>query len=285
MPSAGATPTAAVASSTRCATPRPITSSPPTKWANRARHARRGAAVNAALRTASGGRIDRARVVHFSFDGRDYTGFAGDTLASALLANGVHLMGRSFKYHRPRGVLAAGAEEPNALVTVRRRRGPLHPEPARHPGRALRGPGSAQPEPLAEPRLRCRRPQRPLRALHPGRVLLQDLHVAAARVARALRAAHPRRRRPRAARRSCPTRTATPTASRTATCSSSAQVPRDSRPRRPRRPPARESSCAMSSRSPAARCLMTRTGAGPHRGPPGSHWLARRSPPCVRTRR
>jgi sarcosine oxidase, subunit alpha len=72
------------------------------------------------LRTAAGGRIDRTRTVRFSFDGRAYTGFAGDTLASALLASGVHLMGRSFKYHRPRGVLAAGSEEPNALVTVRR---------------------------------------------------------------------------------------------------------------------------------------------------------------------
>jgi sarcosine oxidase subunit alpha len=58
--------------------------------------------------------------VHFTFDGRAYRGCAGDTLAAALLANGVHLMGRSFKYHRPRGVIAAGAEEPNALVTVRR---------------------------------------------------------------------------------------------------------------------------------------------------------------------
>jgi sarcosine oxidase subunit alpha len=76
--------------------------------------------VNSALRTASGGHIDRTRELHFSFDGRRYCGFAGDTLAAALLANGVHLMGRSFKYHRPRGVLAAGAEEPNALVTVRR---------------------------------------------------------------------------------------------------------------------------------------------------------------------
>jgi sarcosine oxidase, subunit alpha len=76
--------------------------------------------VNEGLRTAAGGRIERARVVHFRFDGRPYSGCAGDTLASALLANGVHLMGRSFKYHRPRGVLAAGAEEPNALVTVRR---------------------------------------------------------------------------------------------------------------------------------------------------------------------
>jgi sarcosine oxidase subunit alpha len=60
------------------------------------------------------------RPLRFSFDGRSYQGLAGDTLASALLANGVHLMGRSFKYHRPRGVLAAGAEEPNALVSVRR---------------------------------------------------------------------------------------------------------------------------------------------------------------------
>src|SRR4029077_12088001 len=77
-------------------------------------------AVNEGLRTAAGGRIERARVVHFRFDGHPYSGCAGDTLASALLANGVHLMGRSFKYHRPRGVLAAGAEEPNALVTVRR---------------------------------------------------------------------------------------------------------------------------------------------------------------------
>jgi sarcosine oxidase, subunit alpha len=76
--------------------------------------------VNEGLRTLEGGRIDRSRAVHFSFDGRAYTGVAGDTLASALLATGVHLMGRSFKYHRPRGVLASGAEEPNALVAVRR---------------------------------------------------------------------------------------------------------------------------------------------------------------------
>ncbi|HEY2036035.1 MAG TPA: 2Fe-2S iron-sulfur cluster-binding protein, partial [Steroidobacteraceae bacterium] len=72
------------------------------------------------FRVASGGRIDRSRPLRFRFDDRDYTGFAGDTLASALLAHGVHLLGRSFKYHRPRGVLGAGPEEPNALVTVRR---------------------------------------------------------------------------------------------------------------------------------------------------------------------
>jgi sarcosine oxidase subunit alpha len=73
-----------------------------------------------AFRTAKGGRIDRARTLRFRFDGAAYEGLAGDTLASALLANGVHLVGRSFKYHRPRGIVTAGAEEPNALVTVRR---------------------------------------------------------------------------------------------------------------------------------------------------------------------
>src|ERR1700720_271497 len=76
--------------------------------------------MNEGLRSDTGGRIDRGRLVHFSFDGRAFSGCAGDTLASALLANGVHLLGRSFKYHRPRGLLAARAEEPNALVAVRR---------------------------------------------------------------------------------------------------------------------------------------------------------------------
>ncbi|MDA0357501.1 MAG: sarcosine oxidase subunit alpha family protein [Proteobacteria bacterium] len=63
-------------------------------------------------------RIDRNKPVQFTFDGRSYTGFAGDTLASALLANDVHLVGRSFKYHRPRGILSAGSEEPNALIRL-----------------------------------------------------------------------------------------------------------------------------------------------------------------------
>ena len=67
----------------------------------------------------SGGQIDRSQPLSFSFDGKSYTGYAGDTLASALLANDVRLMGRSFKYHRPRGVFSAGSEEPNALVELR----------------------------------------------------------------------------------------------------------------------------------------------------------------------
>jgi NADPH-dependent 2,4-dienoyl-CoA reductase/sulfur reductase-like enzyme len=58
--------------------------------------------------------------VRFTFDGRTVSGFKGDTVASALLANDIKLMGRSFKYHRPRGVLTAGSEEPNALVQVGR---------------------------------------------------------------------------------------------------------------------------------------------------------------------
>lgn len=72
-----------------------------------------------ARRLGTGGRIDRSRSVSFTFDGRSYRGFAGDTLASALIANGVTLLGRSFKYHRPRGVVTAGSEEPCALVTLR----------------------------------------------------------------------------------------------------------------------------------------------------------------------
>jgi sarcosine oxidase subunit alpha len=66
-----------------------------------------------------GGQIDRTQSCKFTFDGKAYTGHPGDTLASALLANGVRLMGRSFKYHRPRGPLTAGSEEPNALVELR----------------------------------------------------------------------------------------------------------------------------------------------------------------------
>ena len=79
------------------------------------------------FRLASGGSIDRSRPLVFTFDGLDYQGYAGDTLASALIANGMHLVGRSFKYHRPRGILSAGAEEPNALVSVERGPGRVTP--------------------------------------------------------------------------------------------------------------------------------------------------------------
>jgi heterotetrameric sarcosine oxidase alpha subunit len=72
------------------------------------------------MRIEDKGLVDRRHPVSFHFDGRRYEGFAGDTLASALLANGVRMVARSFKYHRPRGVMTAGSEEPNALVTVGR---------------------------------------------------------------------------------------------------------------------------------------------------------------------
>ncbi len=65
-----------------------------------------------------GGRIERGAPLDFEFEGRGLVGFRGDTLAAALLANGITLAGRSFKYHRPRGFLSAGAEEPNALMTL-----------------------------------------------------------------------------------------------------------------------------------------------------------------------
>ncbi|MDZ4869592.1 MAG: sarcosine oxidase subunit alpha family protein [Alphaproteobacteria bacterium] len=74
--------------------------------------------MSGGYRLASGGRIDRSRPLHFRMDGVMHSGFAGDTLASALLANGVRVVGRSFKLHRPRGVMAAGVEETNALVDV-----------------------------------------------------------------------------------------------------------------------------------------------------------------------
>ena len=70
------------------------------------------------FRNATGGRVDRSKPIGFTYDGKTYQGYEGDTLASALLANGVRLVGRSFKYHRPRGVFSAGIEEPNALVQL-----------------------------------------------------------------------------------------------------------------------------------------------------------------------
>ena len=70
-------------------------------------------------RLATGGRLlNKDKAVRFTFNGRQLRGFEGDTLASALLANDQMLVGRSFKYHRPRGIVAAGPEEPNALVNL-----------------------------------------------------------------------------------------------------------------------------------------------------------------------
>ena len=70
------------------------------------------------FRLSSGNILDRSKAIQFSFNGRTYSGYRGDTLASALLANGVHFVARSFKYHRPRGIVTCGPEEPSALVTI-----------------------------------------------------------------------------------------------------------------------------------------------------------------------
>jgi sarcosine oxidase subunit alpha len=70
------------------------------------------------LRVKTGKAIDETYRISFKFNGSTYYGFKGDTLASALLANDIHLVGRSFKYHRPRGIMTAGSEEPNAIVQL-----------------------------------------------------------------------------------------------------------------------------------------------------------------------
>lgn len=79
------------------------------------------------FRLSRGGRIDRTRPISFDFNGRAVHGYQGDTVASALLANGIHLVGRSFKYHRPRGILSHGSDEPSALLSVDRGPGRVDP--------------------------------------------------------------------------------------------------------------------------------------------------------------
>ncbi|WP_299869987.1 sarcosine oxidase subunit alpha [uncultured Hoeflea sp.] len=76
--------------------------------------------MSGANRIKGKGRLTPAKTVRFTFDGKALSAIEGDTLASALIANGIHLTGRSFKYHRPRGILSAGPEEPNALMDVGR---------------------------------------------------------------------------------------------------------------------------------------------------------------------
>ena len=70
------------------------------------------------FRLNTGGLINRDKPIEFKFNGKKYIGYEGDTLASALLANGIHLIGRSFKYHRPRGFFGAGVDEPYAIVQL-----------------------------------------------------------------------------------------------------------------------------------------------------------------------
>ena len=70
------------------------------------------------LRVKASNFIDETTKISFKFNGKTYYGFKGDTLASALISNNIHLVGRSFKYHRPRGIMTAGSEEPNAIVQL-----------------------------------------------------------------------------------------------------------------------------------------------------------------------
>ena len=79
------------------------------------------------FRLASGGEINRTERISFKFNGKKFFGYKGDTLASALLANGIHLVGRSFKYHRPRGFLGSGSEEPNAIVQLHKDKAKTEP--------------------------------------------------------------------------------------------------------------------------------------------------------------
>ncbi len=76
--------------------------------------------MSAPFRLSKGGLVDRNRTIKFSFDGKSYEGYPGDTIASALIANGVHMVARSFKYHRPRGIVGAGSDDPAALVQIGR---------------------------------------------------------------------------------------------------------------------------------------------------------------------
>ena len=79
------------------------------------------------FRLSSGGQINRTDRISFKFNGKVLFGYKGDTIASALLANGIHLVGRSFKYHRPRGILSSGPEEPNALLQIIKDKGTTDP--------------------------------------------------------------------------------------------------------------------------------------------------------------
>ena len=137
-----------------------------------------GASHEQAYRLAAGGRlIDRNQPLAFTFDGKPLSGYAGDTLASAVLANGQRLIGRSFKYHRPRGVVGLGAEEMNALIGV-------------GDGAAPRAQSAATQVELDDGLVAVSQNRWPslsfdigadqqrVLALHSGRLLLQDLHVA-----------------------------------------------------------------------------------------------------------
>ena len=146
-------------------------------------------------RTPSGGRIDRDQPIRFTFDGRSFDGYAGDTLASALLAHGVHLVGRSFKYHRPRGIMSAGSEEPNALVTIDRGDGRVTPNLRATTVELYEGLNARTQNAWPSVRFDLGAIAGFAGAAAVGRILLQDVHVAGVVLAASLRTRHPCRRR------------------------------------------------------------------------------------------
>jgi hypothetical protein len=149
------------------------------------------------MRVEGRGRIDRSKPVSFTFDGRTVAGFAGDTVASALLGRDIRLMGRSFKYHRPRG-RADGGQRGTERACPGRARARDGAERAGDRAGDPRGAGGHEPEPPRPARPRPDGGQRPSLALPRRGLLLQDLHVAPELLGRRLRADHPPRRRPRA---------------------------------------------------------------------------------------
>ncbi len=153
----------------------------------------------------NGGLIDRSQAARLHLRRQGDGGFAGDTLASALVANGVKLVGRSFKYHRPRGILTAGSEEPNALVELRSgaRR---EPNTKAHHAELYDGLVAASQNRWPSLRLRSSVHQPVSVADLRRRLLLQDLHVAREVVGVALRAADPPRRGAGTGGRSCRSR-------------------------------------------------------------------------------
>ena len=131
------------------------------------------------------------------FNGRAIEAYAGDTAASALLANGIHFVGRSFKYHRPRGIFSHGDRRAQRPVFHRSGRGSCRSEQSGFEHRGGRWPVHRLAEPLAVARLRCGGDQRRAVADFRRRLLLQDLHVAAVLLGQALRAVDSCRGRPR----------------------------------------------------------------------------------------
>ena len=165
--------------------------------------------MSGAFRLAEGGRVDRARPLRFTFDGAAYVGCAGDTLAAALIANGVHLIGRSFKLHRPRGLLSLGPEEPNAIVALDAGKGRVTPNLRAAQIELYEGLKATSQNAWPSREWDALSLVGLLRRFHAGRLLLQDLHAAGGRLGEALRAGDPLGGRPRrrAQRRPMPTTT------------------------------------------------------------------------------